>query len=202
MKTASSRFLKGSVAILFLLVALSLAPRASADIFKIEDGSTCHNLTQAVANCNGSSAWLLTDLLKQLSAPNIIGSLGEGTDVFLVQNNIGNSFSFQLASTGQNGTGVANNGSCQLSSSLFNACSIVDSTGDSTSLGATQINGLTFPATITFSGPTDLGKTFYLEFISMQGTSNVVPTPEPATITLLGLGIFSLLGVRRRRARS
>jgi len=205
MKTASARLLKGSAAILALLIAPSLVPRAAADIIKVEGATACGNLTQAVAECSGGSAWQLSALLQILTAPNIIGSLGEGTDVFLVHNNIGNSFSFQLASTGQNGTGVANNGQCQINggaSAFFNACTIVDSLGHSTSLGATQINGLTFPATITFGGSSDFGQTFLLEFVSMQGTSNVVPTPEPATITLLGLGIFSLIGARRRKARS
>lgn len=202
MKRTFTRLLKGSAAILVLLIAPSFVPRAAADIIKVEGATACGNLTQAVAECNGSSAWQLSTLLQILSAPNVIGSLGEGTDVFLVHNNIGNSFSFQLASTGQNGTGVANNGQCQISggaSAFFNACSIVDSLGHSTSLGTTQINGLTFPATISFSGSSDFGQNFLLEFVSMQGTSNVTATPEPASITLLGLGCFSLIGVLRRK---
>jgi len=205
MKTASTRLLKCSAAILALLIAPSLVPRAAADIIKVEGATACGNLTQAVAECNGGTAWQLSTLLQILTQPNILGSLGEGTDVFLVTNNISNTFSFSLNSTGQNGTGVANNAQCQINggaASLFNSCSIVDSLGHTTSLGATQINNLTFPATITFGGSSDFGKTFLLEFVSMQGTSNVVPTPEPATITLLGLGIFSLIGARRRRARS
>jgi hypothetical protein len=160
-------------------------------------------LTQAVADCNGAAAWQLSVLLQQISMPNILDSLGEGTDVFRVTNDIANSFSFKLQSTGT-GTGVANNGSCQIkggATSLFNACMIVDGLGQTTSLGGAQINNLTFPATITFGGAADLGQTFQLEFVSMQGTSNVV-VPEPASLPLLCSVLLVLGALVRRRGGS
>src|SRR5690349_12969661 len=113
-----------------------------------------------------------------------------------------------LQSTGQNGTGIANNAACQINggaTSFFNACSIVGANGATTSLGTTQINGLTFPATITFSGNTGLGSTFILGFVSMQGSSYTITTnvPEPSTLGLLGSGVFGLLGLAAfRRSRT
>jgi hypothetical protein len=182
-------------------------PGARADIIKLEGGSTCNNLTQAVSECNGSTAWQLTSLLSVLSTPNILDSLGEGTDVFLVTDNVvGGSFSFTLGSTGQNNTGVASNGKCDFGgggiTSLFSQCMIKDANGQTTTYGATQINNLTFPATISFTGPAGFGQTFYLEFISMQGTSNVVSAPEPSSLALLAAGLFGLAGFARRKLTS
>lgn len=185
-----------------LLLVFFCAGPARADIFAVENDTGCHVLAQAVADCNGTAAWQLSVLLQQISMPNILDSLGEGTDVFRVTNDIANSFSFQLQSTGQNGTGVANNGSCQIkggATALFDACMIADAHGQTTSLGGPQINDLTFLATITFAGAADLGQTFQLEFVSMQGDSNVV-VPEPASLPLL-CSVLLVLGalIRRRR---
>ena len=76
-------------------------------------------------------------------------------------------------------------------------------------LGGTQINGLTFPATITFNGTTGFGSTFDLGFVSMQGSSSTISALEPSALASLGTGILGLLGLglvnglrRRGTARS
>ena len=180
-----------------------MVPRAKADIIEVEQAGGCPG-SLGGGLCNGSQPFLLSQLLTILSQP---GSIGAGTQKYVVFNDIGNNFSFTLLSNGQNGTGIANNASCQINGgakSFFNGCSIVGANGSTTGLGTTQINGLTFPATITFSGNTGFGSTFILGFVSMQGSSSIVTTqvPEPSTLGLLGggiLGLLSLAGLRRGR---
>jgi hypothetical protein len=184
-----------------LVAAVSFATQASADIIEVEAATSC---PITGGECNNGAPWQLSDLLTFLSAPN---SIGNGTQKYVVTDNIANTFSFKLTSTGQNNTGVANNGACQINggaASFFNACSIVDSTGDSTHLGGSQINGVTFPATISFGGPNALASTFTLGFVSMQGSSQVSSVPGPvagAGLPGLILAFGGLLGwIRRRRA--
>jgi hypothetical protein len=153
----------GMLPMALAVVVISFAT-ASADIIEVEGATSC---PVTGGPCNGGVPWKLSDLLTFLSAP---GSIGNGTQKYVVTDNIANTFSFSLTSTGQNGTGVANNGACQVNGgamSIFNACSIVDSTGDTTTLHGSQINGVTFPATISFGGPNALGATFTLGFVSM-----------------------------------
>jgi hypothetical protein len=172
---------------------LLLTPHAHADIIEVEAATSCPG-SLGGGLCNGSQPYNLSALLVLLSAPN---SIGAGTQKYVVFNNIGNTFSFSLTSTGQNSTGIANNAQCQINggaASLFNGCSIVGGNGASTTLGGPQINNLTFPATITFSGPAGFGSTFILGFVSMQGSSSGTTVPEPSTLFLLGLGTLALLG--------
>lgn len=185
-----------------LVAFFLLATRAKADIVEVEAATSCPG-SLGGGLCNGSQVFNLSALLVLLSAPN---SIGAGTQKYVVFNDIGNTFSFMLTSTGQNNTGVANNAQCQINggaASFFNACSIVGGNGATTTLGGPQINNLTFPATITFSGLAAFGSTFDLGFVSMQGTSGVTSTtPEPATLTLLASAALGLLGLRRATFRS
>jgi hypothetical protein len=197
----SVAFPKNQFPILAVFVALTglsfMVPQASADIIEVESATSCPG-SLGGGLCNGSVPFLLSDLLTLLSAPN---SIGAGTQRYIVTNNIGSSFSFALTSTGT-GSGVAHNGSCQINggaTAFFNTCSITDSLNQTTSLGAGQINNLTFPATITFGGPAALGATFKLGFVSMEGSSSVVSAPEPASLTLLGSALLGLSALFRKR---
>jgi hypothetical protein len=178
-----------TLAALFLL-----APYAQADIIEVEAATSCPG-SLGGGLCNGLLPYNLSSLLVLLSAPN---SIGAGTQKYVVFNNIGNTFSFSLTSTGQNNTGIANNAQCQINggaASLFNGCSIVGGNGATTTLGGPQINNLTFPATISFSGLAGFGSTFILGFVSMQGSSSVTNVPEPSTLLLLAVGTLALLGL-------
>jgi hypothetical protein len=179
-----------TLAALFLL-----APHAQADIIEVEGATSCPG-SLGGGLCNGMQAFNLSSLLVLLSQPN---SIGAGTQKYVVFNNIGNNFSFMIQSTGQNNTGVANNAQCQINggaTSLFNGCSIVGANGATTTLGGTQINGLTFPATITFSGSTGFGSTFILGFVSMQGSSYVLTSaPEPSALLLLAISALAFMGL-------
>ncbi len=178
-----------TLAALFLL-----APHAQADIIEVEGATSCPG-SLGGGLCNGMQAFNLSSLLVLLSQPN---SIGAGTQKYVVFNDIGNTFSFSMTSTGQNNTGIANNAACQINggaSSLFNGCSIVGGNGATTTLGGTQINGLTFPATISFSGANAFGSTFILGFVSMQGSSSLVTVPEPSTLALLAAAMLAFMGL-------
>lgn len=195
------------------IVLLLLSPGARADIIKVNGGVACGNLTQAVPNCpgNGSTPWQLSALLTVLQQPNILNLIGGGTNVFEVEGLSASSFSFLLTSTGQpaggnNNTMIANNGSCQITgaaSSLFNSCSITDAFGQSTSLNGPQINNMQFPITVTFGGFSGSSTSvFELDFVSMQGTSNVVGAPEPSSLALFAAGLFGFVGLAIWRKRA
>ncbi len=188
MRKARQILAAGGVAFAALFL---LAPRAKADIIEVEAATSCPG-SLGGGLCNGSQVYNLSSLLVLLSQPN---SIGAGTQKYVVFNDIGNNFSFMLTSTGQNSTGIANNAQCQINggaTSFFSGCSIVGGNGATTTLGGTQINNLTFPALITFSGSTGFGSTFDLGFVSMQGTSSTITVPEPSTLTLMGSGLLGL----------
>lgn len=180
------------------LALLVFTPAAHADIIEIESATSCPG-SLGGGLCHGTVPYQLSALLNLLSVPD---SILNGTQKYVVTDDIGDAFSFMLTSTGQNNTGVANNGACQINggaTSLFNACSIVDVNHQSTSLGGGQINNMTFPVTISFSGASGLGKTFDLGFVSMQGASSVA-VPEPGSLALLGSAML-LLGTALLRKR-
>ena len=112
LKTWTKILTAGLVAFVAILL---LSPSAHADIFKTNGAVACPHTTQAVDSCpnNGSTPWQLSALITALEQPNILDSLGEGTDVFEVTGLSSSSFSFTLTSTGQpaggnNDTMVAN----------------------------------------------------------------------------------------------
>lgn len=213
---STHRFAVNLTVVAVLVGALTtLTPQARADIFDLNNAANCTGTTLVNGNTYGGNiggglctasekAFQLSALLNLLSNGTIVlGAAGEGTDKFVVTNDIGNSFSFTLTSTGQNNTGIANNAQCQINggaAAFANACSVVGANAATTSLGAAQINGLLFPAAISFSGPDLAGQTFNLEFVSMQGVSRVVPqVPEPSSFELIGLGLVSLVSFLRKR---
>jgi PEP-CTERM motif-containing protein len=188
-----------------LVMALALLAQARADIIEVESATSCPG-SAGGGLCNGSSPFQLSALLALLSAPN---SIGHGTQKYVVTNDIGNSFSFTLMSTGK-GAGFADNGSCQINGgtkSIFSSCTLTSGNGHSTMNGGKAIgtggNGTNFlfPATVTFSGAAALGTTFDLGFVSMQGTSSVTTTtvPEPSALVLFGSGLGLALGLVRKR---
>jgi len=178
-----------TLAALFLL-----APHAQADIIEVEGATSCPG-SLGGGLCNGMQAFNLSSLLVLLSQPN---SIGAGTQKYVVFNDIGNTFSFSMISTGQNNSGMANNAVCQINGGakpFFNGCSIASNTGQTYSLGGSQINNLTFPATITFSGANAFGSTFILGFVSMQGSSSLVTVPEPSALALLAAAMLAFMGL-------
>ena len=196
--------MKRIVGILVMALAL-LAPQARADIIEVESATSCPG-SAGGGLCNGNSPFQLSALIALLSGPNSIGS---GTQKYVVTNDIGNTFSFTLTSTGK-GAGFADNGSCQINggtTSIFSSCTLTSANGHSTMSGGKAIgtggNGTNFlfPATVTFSGAAALGATFDLGFVSMQGASSVPTTtvPEPSSLLLFGSGLLGAVGLVRKK---
>jgi hypothetical protein len=191
-----------SVGGLTLLLLSVLAPAARADIIEVEGATSCPG-SLGGGLCNGSVPYELSALLMSLETP---GSIGNGTQKYVVTDDIGSGFTFDVYSIGQNNTGIANNGQCQVNGgamSLFDACSITDNIGQTTSLRGPQINGMVFPITITFSGAAAMGATFDLGFVSMQGSSNAaVQAGSPTAPLALAAGGLLLVGVMKIRSNA
>ena len=212
--TSNRKLAVNACMLVILGTALALlTPQARADIIDLNNAANCTGTTVVNGNTYGGNIggglctsaekpFQLSTLLTLLSNGTIVlGAAGEGTDKFVVTDDISNnSFLFTLLSTGQNNTGIADNAQCQINggaATFANACMIKGANGATTHLGAAQINNLVFPAAISFSGPNLTGQTFNLEFVSMQGTSTVVP--EPSMLMLFGSGLAGVAGLLRKR---
>ena len=200
-----------------------LMPNAFADIVDVQmDNATgCSGVgTPGGGLCNNGTPFLLSALVGPTSGHGKGGTggigfsylesvaPGQGTIDFWVTDNLGTNTGFSFTFT----DGKADNAHCALlgDSDIFGSCSISQSIGDSHGLKKVSCNsaGCTSAqldhyfdpsATISFGGSNLLGKTFELEFVSMQGLAPSVVTPEPSSLVLLSTGLLWLfLGTRRR----
>ncbi len=182
------------VAVVFVILLIG-SRRAKADIFEIEAATGCGGGGSVGGGlCTSSdTAFDLSTLLSR----GISISAGTGTYKFVVYNDIGNTFSLDFTGS------TADNAQCQINGGaawFFNACTVMDTLGQTTSLGGTQIGGggkyFTPPATITFSGADGYGQTFDLGFVSMQGSGDATLVPEGGSAALyLVLDISALLAL-------
>jgi hypothetical protein len=209
-----------------LLVMMLFAGSARADIFDVQmDTATgCSGTGSAGGGfCNNGTPFSLSALVGPTSGHGSGGTggigfaylqslaPGQGTIDFWVTDDLGTDSGFSFTYT----DGVADNAHCSLNgnSGDFNDCSISQSVDDSHGLksvscdtaGCTSVQLDHFfdpSATISFSGSGLLGKTFELEFVSMQGLGSTVP--EPGTFGLLGMGlaVLALSGTRRKRVQA
>lgn len=191
-----------------------LIPSARADIFAVENvGDQCNGAGSAgggLCTFNGTKyvPFSLNTLVGGGIGMTFLQSVapGQGTIDFIVTDDFQNNTGFTFVFT----DGIADNASCQLKggTSIFNGCLITQSVADShgnttTSNGTTALDHYFVPAAdISFAGTGLLGKTFELEFVSMQNLPTQNETPEPSSFLLLTTGLFGLAGFARRKFNS
>ena len=217
------RLLVLAVVLVGAFFLLTSSARADIVAVQMDDATGCSGMGSAGGGlCNNGTPFLLSALVGPTSGHGSGGTggigfsylesvaPGQGTIDFWVTDNLGTNAGFSFTFT----DGKADNAHCALlgDSDHFGSCSISQSVADSHGLTSVSCNsaGCTSPqldhyfdpaATISFGGSNLLGKTFELEFVSMQGLAPAVVTvtPEPSSLALLSIGLFGLfLGTRRR----
>jgi hypothetical protein len=191
-----------AIAVLASPAFLLLSPSARADIVEVEAATSCPGSIGG-GLCNGGTPYNLTTFL---AGGVTVGTAG--TEKFVVTDTTG---SFSFVYTG----GAGDNGSCQINGgakSFFGACTGTNHDGTGFSLGHddTHHPGMDSPTTLMFTAKAGECTpanpcTFDLGFVSWQGTGIVeTPTipsvPEPGTLSLLGTGLFSMIGFLRRKS--
>lgn len=207
MNRAYSNWRLIAIAVTAVVMGFMCIPCASADNIVIQNNTGCAGGISGICPGGGHTPFSLTDIengTQTLLEPGLFpgGTVGNSTvPTFIIKNDTG-STSFTLTFDGT----LANNAflDCQENGAFAgHPCSITGSFGTvGTGRSYGPPHGQTTPwdpdVTITFNN-VPIGTTFDLTFSSFAhagiDTGSIVPTPEPSTLLLLGLGVLAALGM-------